>query len=565
MKMRVHVKLIILFMAGWLLMAGTGIAVNFSLQKRSDEQKLERKNNQVQEVADRIHHCLHDIEIQLLEWSISKETNIFSMYTWENNRAAIYEESDILFQQLQRLKSTHDCLNRTWLIFAKQHRQITDRIRYDEIEQDMYQQLLSKESPFLDDSGNMYYVSVLSVSLVQDEKSLAAAEVSIAKLMEEFSLPADDMQMRLVYPENNAAGEPESLMGKTVSSGTWKKVSNGWTILYPIPIDRMEKKIIYLESFLPAASLKDGRQYYLIWSIMLMMLGALSIFYFYVILRRIVMRPLNMLLEAFDSAANGNMDLRIDGGQKDEFGIIYQHYNEIAGKLKTLIEKEYKSRIYAKNAEIKYLQAQMKPHFLYNSFYQIYRMCRAEDAEESAEFALLLSKYFEYITRTGDAECLVPLHEEVSQAERYVQIQRFRFGDQLQVIFDIPESIQDCSVPKFILQPVLENAIKYSYENQVVKHCAMIKVTGALKDHLEITIEDNGNLIQSADIEAIRQKLNESMKSYINSGLVNVHMRLKMISEQGGVTISQSELGGLLVKLEIYPNLSEKQEPAELS
>lgn len=553
MRMRVHVKLIILFVTGWIFVAEVGIAVNVFLQKRSDEQRLKQKKDQIEELSERIQNQLYDIEMQVLEWSVSNEINMFNMYNWEKNSVSIYEDTKTLYRQLQGMKSNNECMSGAWLIFSMQDRQITDRVRYDVIDRNMYEIFRSEDSGFVMEDSILYYVSWLSVNLGQSEKSLAAAGVSLPRLLDEISLPVDGVEMRLTFLGKRVAGSSFDWEVETAFTEEWKKRKNGWTITYPVAIDHDEKQTMYLEAFLPAASLSGSRQSYLIWSAVLMLVGALAIFYFCVLLRRIVMRPLNMLIEAFGDVADGKMNVRICCENKDEFSRIYQHFNEIVNRLNTLIEKEYKASIIAKNAEIKYLQAQMKPHFLYNSFYQIYRMCRAEGAEESAEFALLLSKYFEYVTRSGDAESVVMLFEEVCQAERYVQIQRFRYGERLQVFFDIPENIRQYRVPKFILQPVLENAVKYCYEKQKIISSVIIKVTGRRRDNfLEILIEDNGNMVDPSDIAAMQQKLYESVQCYKNSGLVNVHLRLKMLSSKGGITLSRSELGGLLVKMEIY-------------
>ena len=553
MRMRVHVKLIIMFMAGWLFVAAVGIAVNVYLQKDSDEQRLKQKKNQLEEISERIQKRLYDIEMQVLGLSISDETNMFSMYNWEKNRDSIYKESKNLYRQLQWIKMNNESLTGVWLVFPMQERQITDKVRYDAIDLDMYNIFLSEDLGFVLCDSILYYVSWFSEKHGQSEKALAAAGVSLPRLLDEISLSVDGVEMRLTFLGKKVAGSSFNLEVETAVTGEWQKGKNGWTITYPVAIGYDKKQTMYIECLLPFASLNDSRQHYLVWSVVLMLVGALAIFYYCVLLRRIVMRPLNMLIEAFGKVANGNMDVRICCEHEDEFSRIYRHFNEIVSRLNTLIEKEYKANIVAKNAEIKYLQAQMKPHFLYNSFYQIYRMCRAEGAEESSEFALLLSKYFEYVTRSGDAESVVALFEEVSQAERYVQIQQFRYGERLQVFFDIPENIRQYKVPKFIMQPVLENAVKYCYEKQKIMNSVIIKVTGRKKDNfLEILIEDNGNMVDTSDIAAMQHKLYESMKNYKNSGLVNVHLRLKKLSDKGGITLSRSALGGLLVKMEIY-------------
>lgn len=551
--MRVQVKLIILFVAGWFLVAMLGFGINVFLQKRYDEQKLQQKKDQIEEVSEKIQNELYNIRMQVWEQSASDEINMFNMYNWEKDSAYIYEESKVLYKQLQRIALNNECLDGAWLIFGKQDRQITDKIRYGVIDQDMYEMFLSADAGFVLDDSTIYYVSWISTSQGQSEKSLAAAGVSLSRLLDEVTLYMDDEEMRLTFLGEKVVGSSFDLEVDTAFNGEWQKIKGGWTITYPIAIKHDEKQTLYLEVFLPSVNFNGAMQNYMIWTVVLMLVGALSIFYFYVILRKIVMRPLNKLIEAFADVADGNMDVKIYCENKDEFNCIYQHFNEIVNRLNILIEKEYKANIAAKNVEIKYLQSQMKPHFLYNSFYQVYRMCRAENAEESAGFVLLLSKYFEYVTGSGDAENVVMLFEEICQAQRYIQIQQFRYGEKLQVFFDMPEDIHQCRVPKFILQPILENAVKYCYENQEMLSNVIIRVTGRKRDgFLEILVEDNGKIVDDTDIAAMQQMLYESVRRYKNSGMVNVHLRLKAFSDKGGITLSRSELGGLLVKMDIY-------------
>ena len=114
--MRVQVKLIILFVAGWLLVAMLGFGINVFLQKRYDEQKLQQKKDQIEEVSEKIQNELYNIRMQVWEQSVSDEINMFNMYNWEKDSAYIYEESKALYKQLQRIALNNECLDGAWLI-----------------------------------------------------------------------------------------------------------------------------------------------------------------------------------------------------------------------------------------------------------------------------------------------------------------------------------------------------------------------------------------------------------------------------------------------------------------
>ena len=283
MRMRVHVKLIIMFMTGWLFVATVGIAVNVFLQKDSEEQRLEQKKNQIEEMSERIQNQLYDIKMQVLELSISDETNMFSMYTWEKNRDSIYKDSKNLYRLLQRMKTYNESLSGVWLIFPMQDRQITDKLRYDAIDRDMYKIFLAEDLGFVLHDSILYYVSWFSEKPGQSEKALAVAGVSLPRLMDEISSSVDGVEMRLTFLGKKVAGSSFNLEVESAVTGEWQKRKSGWTITYPIDSVYNDKQTMYIEAFLPIASLSGSRQHYIVWSVVLMLVGALAIFYYCVL------------------------------------------------------------------------------------------------------------------------------------------------------------------------------------------------------------------------------------------------------------------------------------------
>ena len=550
--MRVHVKLILLFLAESLLLVAIGLVINENIQKHYNEQMMSRIKNQIDIATEQFQKNLHSIEQHVLELSISDEINIFSMYTWETNRDDIYDKSKNFNQQLQAMESSYKGLNNMWLIFTRQDRQITERVRYDAVDRELHEMLLSAKDGFVIEHSDLYYVSALSTSSIYGEGSLVAAKVSLSELMEEFLMSVGSVEASLSYGEITLVGDT-FVQEKDISvMQEWQRGKKGWTMIWPLSIDQKNKQNMCLEIFLPLSSLRISRQGYIIWNVILILAGIVEILISYMLLRRLVMRPLDILTHAFEQVSCGDMGVKIQYNNKDDFSDIYYQFNENTKRLNLLIEKEYKSQMAARNAEIKYLQTQIKPHFLYNAFYQTYRLCRAEGGEESAEFALLLSGYFEYITHDCDVDGVVFLSEEINQAEKYIRIQQFRYADHIRFQFDISEEMLMFRVPKLILQPIIENAVKHGFEEKTVRKDLFIRVTGKLsEEYLSLVIEDNGTELDEKEVDKLQQNLSFSDSLYGRSGLVNVHARLKMISEKGGIVLIRSELGGLRVEMKI--------------
>ncbi len=142
---------------------------------------------------------------------------------------------------------------------------------------------------------------------------------------------------------------------------------------------------------------------------------------------------------------------------------LYQAFLGVSGKLKAALEQAYNNKLLVYQSEIKFLQAQVNPHFLYNSFYHLYRMAKMEDNEGVAEMSRRLSSYYRYITRSDQNE--VPLTMEYQNISDYTEIQTIRFGDRIKVELEpIPPGYEALMVPRFVLQPLFENAYNHGVE-----------------------------------------------------------------------------------------------------
>lgn len=143
-----------------------------------------------------------------------------------------------------------------------------------------------------------------------------------------------------------------------------------------------------------------------------------------------------------------------------------------------------------------------QPAFLYNSFFNIYRLAKDEDCDNIIVFSQYLGKYYQYITRNASSE--VPLIAEYEHAQNYCNIQLFRFHDRLQIeISPLPERFHSLMVPRIIIQPIIENAFEHGLQN-VDAPCIKIDI---LEENqvLTIRIQDNGPKL-SPEILKIYQK-----------------------------------------------------------
>ena len=265
---------------------------------------------------------------------------------------------------------------------------------------------------------------------------------------------------------------------------------------------------------------------------------------------RFIHRPLSRLNSAFGKIEKGDMTVEINHKGKDEFRFIYQRFNTMVRNLNSLIDQVYLQKILVQKAELKQLQTQINPHFLYNSFFILHRWIKLGYIEDSVMFSEQLGEYFQYITRSSADE--VPLCSEVGHARTYAEIQAIRFSNRIKIEFqDLPEEYKYIIVPRLIIQPVIENSFEHVLEDM---ESDGILTTGFEKNgnFFRIMIEDNGKLLTDARLEELAKSLDQEDFFMEITGIINIHRRIRLkYGLNSGVILSRGKLGGLKVTLVI--------------
>lgn len=272
------------------------------------------------------------------------------------------------------------------------------------------------------------------------------------------------------------------------------------------------------------------------------------LFFTYFIIR-LIYRPLLKLVRSFRRMQQNELEPILIDRRKDEFGYLYQAFNDTVKSLKTLIEENYEQQIRNQRSELKRLQSQINPHFLYNCFFVLCRLIKSDSQKEKAyQFCLYIGQYFQFITRHNDDD--IPLEMELEHSRTYVEMQSICYGDRIQVLFEV--EAQPIEVPRLILQPIIENAYKYALGN--MRGTGELWVHSKLRnDAFYIYVEDNGEFMTDEEIEALGKRLRYSTNQMEETtGMLNVHRRIQLrYGEEYGITVSRSELGGLQVIIKL--------------
>lgn len=263
---------------------------------------------------------------------------------------------------------------------------------------------------------------------------------------------------------------------------------------------------------------------------------------------RFIHKPMLTLVKSFRKMEYGDLDIYIAHESKDEFRYLYGRFNQMVSNLRVLIDQAYKQKILVQRAELKQLQSQINPHFLYNSFFILNTMVRTGDVERMEQFTTLLGEYYQFVTR--NASDFVTLEQEVQHARIYTEIQQMRFSRRMKIEFNaLPKELDQVLVPRLIVQPIIENVFKHSLEKRVSE--GLIKVHfHHNEESIAIIVEDNGEQLSNEVLIRIEQAIQDTNEHIETTGMVNIHRRLQItFGIESGLKTERSELGGLKVKL----------------
>ncbi len=241
-------------------------------------------------------------------------------------------------------------------------------------------------------------------------------------------------------------------------------------------------------------------------------------------------RPIQTLQKAMKTVSGGDMTVRVQDKRTDEFGELNDGFNRLVGELDQLITHISESKERENLAKYQMLQSQINPHFLYNTLDSIRMMAVLRDQDEIAEALISLSRLFRYCIRQGDR--LVTVREELQQVKNYLLLQSLRYQDRLQVIYQVDEQVLDRTMPKVLLQPLLENAFAHGLQDR--EELGIITITVSRGENGTcFAIHDNGRGIDESNLADIRKRLQTGSAESIGLANVNERLRLYFRSSEG--------------------------------
>ena len=262
------------------------------------------------------------------------------------------------------------------------------------------------------------------------------------------------------------------------------------------------------------------------------------------VLSKVMVSGLEKLRANMEEVEKGNMEITVKSNNEDEVGALIRGFEKMIIQIKALIEDVYESRLIQKDYEMKALQAQINPHFLYNSLSLINWMALETDQEDISEITLSLSTF--YRTALNKGKNILRVRDEIKNMRSYLDIQLMMHDHEFDVDVEIDECILDHNILNLILQPLIENAIDHGIDLKTDGRGG-IKIIGKKQnDEIVLIVSDNGVGMSKEQAESI---LTNKSNGY---GVKNVNERIKLYyGEQYQLKI-ESEIGiGTKVKVTI--------------
>lgn len=270
--------------------------------------------------------------------------------------------------------------------------------------------------------------------------------------------------------------------------------------------------------------------------------------------------PLKELRKGMKSIEFGNFDINLPIRSKDEIGYLSASFNSMAVEMNRLVKKVYETEIVKKNAEIKALQSQINPHFLYNTLGIIDSLSAMDGDGRVSMISRSLAKMFRYNISGVD---ISTLEKEVQQIRMYLSIQKIRFDTRLNYSIYLEPGLEEISIPKLLFQPLVENSVNHGISRSVEGGMVRVEVITNDAGDIEVSVWNNG-----CPIEPDRQIwLNELLTSDLQNehklerdsiGLINVQTRIRlMYGNSYGITFHSNADIGTAFKIQIAQTLPE--------
>lgn len=265
-----------------------------------------------------------------------------------------------------------------------------------------------------------------------------------------------------------------------------------------------------------------------------------------------ITEPIQKLCEVTKQAGQGDFAVRAQEGQDDELAVLNAGFNQMVERIGKLVADIRVEQLNLRATELKLLQAQINPHFLYNTLDAIIWLAESGQTDQVVRMVSALSDFFR--TTLSKGRDYISVREEETHIQSYLKIQQFRYRDILEYEIRIPQELYEYQILKLTLQPLVENALYHGIKNK--RGLGHILVTGRQDgEHLVFEVQDDGRGMEPERLEHVRKLIRGELKDQNEPsgfGLVNVEQRIRLnYGPEYGLTLASEYGKGTKVTIRI--------------
>lgn len=263
-----------------------------------------------------------------------------------------------------------------------------------------------------------------------------------------------------------------------------------------------------------------------------------------------ILKPINRLYHATMKVAEGDFSARANVETQDEIRVLANSFNNMTENMQTLIDKIKEDEGKMRRADLRLLQEQINPHFLYNTLDTIVWLIEGNDPDRAVEMLVTLSAFFRLVLSKGKE--FISIRDEEQHIKSYLEIQAMRYHDIMEYDIQIDKVLYDYQILKLTLQPLVENALYHGLKYKRAK--GYIHVTGEKDgEKIKLVVRDSGVGMEQEELEELRREIErpcqETEKGF---GLANVNERIHMyFGQEYGIQVQSEKGKGTIVEVVI--------------
>ena len=375
---------------------------------------------------------------------------------------------------------------------------------------------------------------------LQGESGVIYIEVDYDKLFEPFTQMLDENYGIYVQKNDkmifdyNVFEKPYNQMDFSEKNITSLKTANDSEFIF-VDCDSKEEIGLHAGLYRPTSQIETTIRPMMKTMVLIYVISIIAAIMLLTQLTRIIVKNIEKLTQNMKDVKRGNLEVTVVSDSQDEIGELIQGFGDMVERIKTLIEEVYEGKISLKEYEMKALQAQINPHFLYNSLSLINWKAIEANEKDISKITLALSKF--YRTALNKGNNVLPLEDEISNVKSYLDIQLMMHDYEFDVEMDIDERMYYYDTPNLILQPLIENAIDHGVDLKTEGRGKIIIRGWSEGETMYLSVEDNGVGMEE---EVAKTIITQKSKGY---GVRNVNERIKLIYGQEYGLAIKSKVG----------------------